>query len=455
MMDDDILSEARATLPIYVVADSPDGDVLSNRAGFPDDDTPVWIDGKGSPESPTPLGDLYAQYGDDLIAYADPEPLAVTAVTAAADAPKRTADGEVVVNPDAPSDPKLQLDPLTQGLLADIPDRIKAAEAKGDTAEVAALERYADALRAGKSADDARAEAWPNEAAAPAKAPAAPAPAKAPAPVAASLDPDAPSAADALVDAIVAATTQACGTVTASLALAVDEPAVDEAAAAAERQAIIDYAVANGWTEAQAIDMVTTGIVRTPDGTLFGVVLPDGVDHATLPDDVREMLDFEAQQLAAAEAQHEPGVTAAMVDSALSEVEAFLTAVEDKLGITAAINGPGIIPRPVQRMAVGENPQAQAQVLAAFEANYRDDVTEFVEDVLGPRPPDDTPEHDADAWDDLAAEARLWHAQRTGHAIAASLAAKAAAADEAADSAADEITSDIGDAVAAALTPDA
>lgn len=435
MMDDDIFSEARATLPIYVVADSPDGDVLSNRAGFPDDDTPVWIDGKGGPESATPLGDLYAEYGDDLIAYADPEPVAVTAAT---DAPKRTADGEVVINPDAPPDPKLQLDARTQGLLADIPDRIKAAEAKGDTAEVAALERYADALRAGKSADDARAEAWPADGAAPAKAP-----------VAASLDPDAPSAADALVDAIVAATTQACGTVTASLALAVDEPAADEAAAAAERQAIIDYAVANGWTEAQAIDMVTTGIVRTPDGTLFGVVLPDGVDHATLPDDVREMLDFEAEQLAAAEAQHEPGVTAAMVDSALSEVEAFLTAVEDKLGITAAINGPGIIPRPVQRMAVGENPQAQAQVLAAFEANYRDDVTEFVEDVLGPRPPDDTPEHDADAWDDLAAEARLWHAQRTGHAIAAALAAQAA------DSAAEQITSDIGDAVAAALTPDA
>lgn len=421
-IDEAAVDAARSTLPIYVVADSPDGDVLSNRGGYPDDDTPVWVDGKGDPEAPTPFGDLYAQYGDDLIAYAEPEERAVTAAT---DPPKRTADGEVVINPDAPPDPKLQLSADAQRLLAAVPERVKAAEAKGDTDEVAALERYADALRSGRTEDEAKAAGWPAKDA-----------------VAATLDTSAAPAAHAL------------GAVTASLALAVDEPPADEAAAQAERDALIDYAVENGWTREQAIEMVTTGVVRTPDGSLYTVVLSPDADRSALPDDAREMLAFEDQAIAAtevpaplnADGSAAPPITDADIEQAFANVEALIAVAEDKLGITAAINGPGIVPRPVQRMAAGNNPDAQAKVLAAFEANYRDDVDEFVEDVLGPRPDPDTPEHDAEAWDAVAAEARLWHAQQTGRNVTAAMQARA---DDAA------ITTDIGDLIADALRPDA
>jgi hypothetical protein len=230
-LDAAALDDARSTLPIYVVADSPDGQVLSHSGDYPDDDTPVWMADSGSDTDTTTMGDLYAQYGDDLIAYAEPEEQAVAAA----------------------------LDPPATG---------------------------------------------------------------------------------------------------------------------------------------GGIGAVIDGLRRpTP---VVPVV-------AALADD------------------HQP-VTAAMAASALDQIEAFLDEAEDLLGITAALNGPGIIPRPVQRMAVGENPDAQAQVVAAFEANYVDDVDEFVEDVLGPRPDPDTPEHDQEAWDALNREARLWHARRlAARPVAASL----------------------------------
>lgn len=417
-LDDAAVDDARSSLTVYLVADSPDGAVLSHRAGYPDDDTPVWIEGHGSDDSPTPMGDLYAQYGDGLIAYAEPEERAVTA----APDPKRTADGEVVINPDAPPDPKLALSPAQQEALAAIPARVQAAEAKGDTDEVAALERYADALRAGRSIDEARDAGWPAK----------------------------PAVAAAL------AAPEVVGAITASLALAVDDPTADTES---ERQALIAYAVENGWTQEQATEMVDTGVIRTPDGTLFSVVRPADADRTGLPDDVIEMLDYEDQRLAAEDAAapiptplNADGTVGTPIDPTVIErafenIEGLLGMAEDKLGITAAINGPGIIPRPTMRMAAGDNPDAQAQVLAAFEANYRDDVTEFVEDVIGPRPDPDTPEHDAEAWDAVAAEARLWHAQQTGRNVTAAL---AAAADDTS-----AITADIGDLVADALAPDA
>lgn len=79
IMIDDLVSTARSRLPIYVVADSPEGPVLSFSDTYPDDDTMVWMQKSGSPDSQVPLSDVYAQYGDDVIAYAEPEPVAVTA----------------------------------------------------------------------------------------------------------------------------------------------------------------------------------------------------------------------------------------------------------------------------------------------------------------------------------------------------------------------------------------
>lgn len=311
---DAVVDDARSTLPIYVVADSPDGQVLSHSGDYPEDDTLVWLAKGGSDDQARPMGDLYAEYGDDLVAYADPEEVNVVAalydagtakiaealiaegltaatidgtpVTAAQDAPERTADGEVVIRPDAPPDPKLALSTAAQEALNAIPGPRSDAEARGDDAAVAAWDRYAEALRSGKTPAEARKAGWPDG----------------------------------------------------------DAPAAITAAVADQR-----------------------------------------------------------------------AVTAALGNAAMDTLEAFLTDAEDRLGITAALNGPGVIPRPVQRKAVGENPDAQAQVVAAFEANYRDDVTEFIEDVLGPRPDPDTPEHDAEAWDALAREARLWHARRLAH----------------------------------------
>ena len=74
--DDETVALAQSTMPVFVVAESPDGQVLSYDSGYPDDDTKVW---KASGGDHTTLGELYAEYGDDLIAYAEPEPRSVAA----------------------------------------------------------------------------------------------------------------------------------------------------------------------------------------------------------------------------------------------------------------------------------------------------------------------------------------------------------------------------------------
>lgn len=371
-LTDAAVDAARSTLPIYVVADSPDGKVLSNRGGYPDDDTPVWLAGKGGPAEARPMADLYAEYGDDLVAYAEPEEINVAAalhaagtvtrgqvaaemglseaddlairkaawesgaidpaafmdnlnllpaalrdqaladlraegidplayaVTAAQDAPERTADGEVVINPDAPPDPKLALPEDVQEALNAIPGPRSDAEARGDDAAVAAYDRYAEALRSGKTPAEARKVGWP--------------------------DGDTPAAVTAAVD---------------------DQRAV----------------------------------------------------------------------------------TAALGNAAMDTIEAFLDEAEEMIaGAVVAALGPHEgpltpLPAATQRMAVGENPDAQDDVIEAFEANYMPDVNRFVATVLGPRPPDGTPDHDADAWDALAKEARLWHARRVAEAATAVTAA--------------------------------
>lgn len=374
-LDAAALDAARSTLPIYVVAESPDGKVLSHSGDYPEDDTKVWVEG-ADPTSAVPMGDLYAEFGNDLIAYAEPEKLdavaaalddggsgsggapasttptsevaaeyerlaaegiatreqiaAAVGVTAAQDAPERTADGEVVINPDAPSDPKLALSEDVQQALNEIPARRTKAEADGDTAEVEALDRYAEALRAGKSPADARAEAW------------------------------------ATSDAVTAALGDF-------------------------REAL----VADGLDPDVADRLIADGLRPGPDAVTAAVCAPGDIARGNPADVLGD--------------PHE----------ALDRLESFLSTAEDVLGITAALNGPGVIARPTVRKAVGGNEEAQAEVVAAFEANYRDDVDEFVEDVLGPRPDPDTPEHDQEAWDDLAAEARLWHARRM--AVAAAL----------------------------------
>lgn len=305
-LGDDALSAARSTLPIYVVADSPDGQVLSHSGDYPEDDTQVWLADGGSDAETRPMGDLYAEYGDDLVAYAEPEEFSVAAalydtgvmtreqvademgVTAAQGAPERTADGEVVINPDAPPDPKLALSTATQDALNAIPARRAKAEADGDTAEVEALDRYAAALMAGKTEAEARKAGWPADA----------------------------------------------------------RP-----------------------------------------------------------------------------------VTAALGNAAMDTIEAFLDEAERVVApaVVAALGpytGPPVpIPPVTQRMAVGGNEDAQGDVVEAFEAHYRPDLAEFIDTVLGARPPDDTPEHDAVAWDALAAEARLWHAKRAVEAVTAAPAA--------------------------------
>lgn len=348
-LDADVIDAARTTLPIFVVADSPDGKVLSNRDGYPDDDTPVWLEGRGGPAEAVPMGDLYAEYGNDLVAYAEPEKVGDAVAAAMAEEPKRTADGEVVINPDAPPDPKLQLPEATRKLLDSAAKKRAAAEAKGDTAKVEALDRYTEALLAGKSDAEAYDIGWPKTA--PAAAP------------------------------------EAKPGVTAAIVSGAD-------AIAEFREALI----ADGLDAETADRLIANGTLAIPQ---------DGVTAAVCaPGDIIRPGDNPADVLG------DP-------HKALDRLEAFLSDAEDRLGITAALNGPGIIPRPTVRKAVGGNPDAQAEVVQAFEANYRDDLTEFIEDVLGPRPDPDTPEHDQEAWDDLAAEARLWHARRMG--VAASL----------------------------------
>lgn len=339
-LDADAIDAARSTLPIFVVAESPDGNVLSLHGGYPDDDTPVWVDGRGGPAKTVPMGDLYAEYGNDLIAYAEPEKLDAAVAAAMAEEPKRTADGEVVINPDAPPDPKLQLSPDVQDALNAIPQRRSKAEADGDTAEVEALDRYAEALRAGKSPDEAHDIGWPKAEAKP---------------------------------------------VTAAIV-----------SGAANIATFREALIADGLDADVADRLIANGTLHIPQEPVTAAVCAPGDIARGNPADV--LGD-----------PHE----------ALDRLEAFLSQAEDMLGITAALNGPGILPRPTVRKAVGGNEEAQAEAVAAFEANYLDDVDEFVENVLGPRPDPDTPEHDQEAWDALAAEARLWHARRM--AVAASL----------------------------------
>lgn len=268
-LTDAAVAAAEATLPIYVVAESPDGQVLSHDNGYPDDDTAVWLAASTADRADTTMGDLYAQYGDDLIAYAEPEEYRPPVAAALTEPERQSGIGAAF---DA-----LRVPPVTAGMTA---EQVAAATA----------DRVAERLRH-------------------------------------------PSA-------------------------------------------------------------------HLPDG-------PTEDDMHHIADRIRE---------------RQP-ITAAMAADAIDYIEAFLDEAEDLLGITAALNGPGVIPRPVQRMAVGENPAAQQQVIDAFEAHYRDDVDEMIEDVLGPRPDPDTPDHDAEAWDALADEARLWHAHRLASkaAVAAAL----------------------------------
>ena len=130
----------RSVLPVYVVAESPDGKILSHDDGYPTDDTQVWKQTIGSDDNPVPLGELYAEYGSDLIAYAEPEE---TSVTASIGEPLPILDSDDDVTPVAPETvPEHVSDPAetaaATAALEEIETFLDTAEAALDVAAVTA-----------------------------------------------------------------------------------------------------------------------------------------------------------------------------------------------------------------------------------------------------------------------------------------------------------------------------
>lgn len=361
------IDAARATLPIYVVADSPDGDVLSREPGYPGDDTKVWLAKGGSDDDPTTIGDLYAEYGDDLIAYAEPEEYGMAASLAATQA--GAARPVVLPSP------------------AEVAAAANAAGFVGDTLDP--IEVQIEQARVDKVAD--------------------------------------------------AAVTAAIGAPT--------EANIDTALTALTAQAQV-YGYVDppmGYpSAAETLGRFEQGLISAAKANdLLAPLVPMDMSRPHWHPGTGEQMT-EVDDLGFGVAVNVvPGITAALGHEAIDRTEDLLTLAEDKLGITAAMRGTGVIPRQVQRMAVGENPDAQAEVVAAFEANYVDDVNEFIETVLGP-PPAPNADHDEDAYQAIVREARIWHAHQTAGAVTASL--------EAAASNDTSITSDIGDIIADALT---
>jgi len=122
----------RSVLPVFVVAESPDGPVLSHDDGYPTDDTQVWKQTGGSDDKTVPLGDLYAEYGSDLIAYAEPEE---TSVTAAIATPLPVLDTEDDTTPVTPE--TVPVDVSDPAEIAAAVDALNDIEQFLDTAEAA------------------------------------------------------------------------------------------------------------------------------------------------------------------------------------------------------------------------------------------------------------------------------------------------------------------------------
>lgn len=429
--DADILDEARASLPTYIVADSPDGDVLSHEGGYPGDDTKVWLAKGGSDDDTTTMGDLYAEYGDDLIAYAEPEEAGVTASLAATEAGSaRTLDDDGF-----PAGPPVDVAEVLTVIAdrAGLPpealgvDKLAPIVDEGNGMASTSLpgSPLADSYR-----DASLADLTPEEQAAFGQV-----------------------KADRQVAELVAAAVHDPTDENMEAAVAALEGAADEWLTAKQDNGepvtasmVMEELIgdANGLSTLKGWDLTPTepstpGYAAPPPGfptaesTIArfeqGLISSEQRDQLLAPlipiDTARPRIGeatgepmTEVSSLPGLDVSVtvEPGITAAMGHEAIDRLEGFLTLAEDKLGITAAMHGPGIISRQTARMAVGENAEAQAEVVAAFEANYVQDQNEFVTTVLGP-PPAPNADHDEAAYEALAREARLWHARHTASTV--------------------------------------
>jgi len=84
-----------ATAPVYVVADTPDGRLLSWASGTPDDTTMVWEDGEPDSEA-VPLAQVIAHYGANKVdLYLEPEPYQPGVTAAAGKRKVKSAADEV------------------------------------------------------------------------------------------------------------------------------------------------------------------------------------------------------------------------------------------------------------------------------------------------------------------------------------------------------------------------
>lgn len=71
----EMVEEARALMPAFAVADTPDGVALSRSGDSPDVDTEVWLPDVGTEDDKATIGDLFDKYGNDkVLLYLEPEP---------------------------------------------------------------------------------------------------------------------------------------------------------------------------------------------------------------------------------------------------------------------------------------------------------------------------------------------------------------------------------------------